>query len=177
MKLPRPKPAFLRGLSLIESVIAIGVIAIVAPLAIAALTSAGGVGVSARAETRAPLMVEAAIAEVRAARQSRSSFLDPIPPGTAFPQEDQALCLAFDHGGRLIGKIDTAAYQNGSSQLNGTDVVYLARIQGTPDPDAPASTDPTQPQIPLFILTTTIEYPAGLPIAKRQTLEFVTKLP
>ena len=70
MRLALPRPGFRRGISLVETMVSIGVLAVVAPLAIAALLRGGEGGAVARAETRAPVIVESCLGEIKTARDA-----------------------------------------------------------------------------------------------------------
>lgn len=169
MTAPRTPHRAPSGISLVETIVSVGVLAIVAPLALAAMMRAGGTGFAARAETRAPAMIEACLDEIGLARIAASGHLDPIAPGQPFGG-GTPLCLAFDRAGRLIGKVDGDAYDQGAPSVGGADATYLASLRGeeVTAPDA---------RPPLLRLTIGIEHPAAAPRRKRTRIEFLTQLP
>jgi len=160
----RRKPA---GISLVEAMVAIGVLAVVIPLAMAALAKAGDIGSSARAETRAPTIAERCLGELEAARQGDSFHFEPLAAGQAFPAGG-VWALAFDPDGELLGKLSAAQYEQGLARIGGAEVGYVARLSG--------SRVDVEPEDVLTI-TVQVEYPAAQPASRRDVLAFHTKLP
>lgn len=170
MKRTYPKQALRRGVSLVETMVAIGVLAIVGPLAIAALMKSGEGGAAARAETRSPAMVERCLDEVKSARVGVSEHLPKLQPGVAFGA-DPVLCLAFSRDGALLGRVGSGDYDAGiRDKIARHDVAYLARVEGTHDSERPGFP-------PLLSVRVTVEFPAVAPSDKRRRMEFHTKLP
>jgi hypothetical protein len=169
MKLPLPRRGFRRGVSLVETMVSIGVLAVVAPLAIAALLRGGESGTAARAETRAPAMVESCLQEIQIAREGDSKYLPALTPGQAFGS-GEVLCLAFRRDGVLLGSVAGSAYENGTLRVEEQDAAFLARLEGTLDTERPGFP-------PLLKVKVTIEHPAVAGSIKRRRMEFLTKLP
>jgi hypothetical protein len=169
MRIRRSKRGFRRGVSLVETMVSIGVLAIVAPLAIAALLRGGEGGTAARAETRAPAIVEACLHEIQSARDGASKHLPALEPGEAFGT-GEVLCLAFRRDGVLLGPLSAASYRAGIGKVAGQDAAFLARLEGALD-TARAGFPP------LLTITVTIEHPAVAGSLKRRRMEFLTKLP
>ena len=153
------------GVSLMETVVAVGVLAIAVPLAFAAMTKATSVGSSARAETRAPAIAERCLLEVKAAQKGESAFLPPIEPAVSFPGEGDVMALGFSREGRILGVVAKEDFQAGlREKMGGEDVDYVARITGRFDD-------------PELTLTVRVEYPAVKKEASRSGVGFHTKLP
>ncbi len=106
------------GVSLLEAVIAVGVMAVAVPLALSAIGSAGILGVSARAETRAPGIADWCRIELEAARRGESQVLPMIIADEAFPGGDQVLALAFDREGALLGGVESDDFDSPSLSLS-----------------------------------------------------------
>lgn len=160
------------GASLVEIMVSIGVLAVVAPLALAAMLQAGEGGNTSRAETRAPLIVENCMSELDMARKGLSKNLPPLQAGQAFGS-GELLCLAFGSDGKLLGRVDGGTYDHGIDRINQEDVVFLARLSGTEDESRGKSTDfPT-----MLTVKVAIERPAAAPSNRRKTMSFYTKLP
>ncbi|MEK7951140.1 type IV pilus modification PilV family protein [Luteolibacter soli] len=169
MKHSLPKRGWLRGVSLVETMIAIGILAVVGPLAVATLLKSGEGGVTARAETRSVAIVERCLSELKTARDGPSQYLPKLEPGANFGK-DRVVCLAFAGDGTLLGKVDEGSYSSGSGKVDSQDAVYLAKLQG--DLQTQRTGFP-----PLLTVTVTVEYPAVAPQNKRNHTEFHTQLP
>jgi hypothetical protein len=169
MKHSLPKRRWRRGVSLVETMVAIGVLALVGPLAVAALLKSGEGGAAARAETRSAVIVEQCLAELKNARSGGSQHLPALQPGMAFGG-NEVLCLAFGRDGSLIGRVSGAEYDAGHGRSGNQDVSYLARLEGSLDSQRTGYP-------PLLTVTLSIEYPAVAPGDRRRRMEFHTKLP
>lgn len=152
------------GVSLLEAVIAVGVMAVAVPLALSAIGSAGIVGVSARAETRAPGIADWCRIELEAARRGESLVLPPITAQQAFPGGDEVLALAFDREGALLGSVESDDFEAGIDRLGSEQVFFLAALSGRPDDSG-------------VVVTVNIEYPAARPAERRDAVAFHTILP
>ena len=169
MKRSRPKRGLLRGVSLVETMVAIGVLAVVGPLAVAALLKSSEGGASARAETRSPAIVERCLSELKTARDGTSEFLPKLQPGMSFGM-DGVLCLAFSGDGTLLGSVGEGGYNKGNGKVSNQDAVYLAVLEG--ELENQRSGYP-----PLLTVNIRVEYPAIAPKDKRNRMQFHTKLP
>lgn len=160
-----PSQKFRSGVSLVETVVAMGVLAIAVPLALAAMSKAGTVGSSARAETRAPAIAERCLLEVKAARRGESEVLPVLQPAVSFPGGGEVLVLGFSREGRLLGEVDAESFESGvRDELDGETVNYVASISGRFDN-------------PGVTLTVRVEHPAVQKRGKRSGVSFHTKLP
>ncbi|MGL5016927.1 MAG: hypothetical protein ACRDBP_02250, partial [Luteolibacter sp.] len=69
-----------------------------------------------------------------------------------------------------IGKIAKGTYDKGTKTLNGKTVRYIATLASETTPTPSGATPMQRAKI-------TLEYPSALPVAKRQKLEFYTRIP
>lgn len=159
-----------RGSSLIETVIAMGVLAVAIPLVFGALAESGKSGLSSEAETRSTWMVPACMAEIRASREGRPQYFYPTVAAQAFPPDGDVWALAFSPEGKLVGKVGKAAYDKGVKELEGRAVRYIASLSAAADL---AETGPA----PMLRARISLEYPSTSPAAKRQKLGFHTRIP
>ena len=159
-----------RGSSLIETVIAMGILAVAIPLVFGALAESGRGGLSSEAETRSTWIVPACMEEILASREGRPQFFTPTVIGQAFPPAGEVWALAFSPEGRPLGKLSKSLYDKGTKELNGQTIRYIATISS-------ATTTTPSGQTPLLRTRISIEYPATAPVAKRQKLDFFTRIP
>lgn len=170
MNLPVTQKSQTRGSSLIETVIAMGVLAVAIPLVFGALAESGKSGVSSEAETRSTWIVPACMEEILASREGRPQFFTATSVGQVFPPSGEVWALAFTPEGKAIGKLTKGIYDKGTKELNGQPVRYIASISS-------ATTPPTTGLTPLLRTRISLEYPSTAPAAKRQKLEFFTRIP
>lgn len=166
-----PAPPTRRGSSLIEAVIAMGVLAVAIPLVFAALAESGKSGMSARAETRSTWIIPACLSEIRASRAGLPQYFSATTTGQQFPAADGLWALAFSPDGRSLGKLSQALYNKGTRELDGQVIGYIATLSATTP--TPASTEP----VPLLRARISLEYPPTAPAAKRQKLDFYSRIP
>lgn len=169
MKSPTSPIAVRRGATLIEAVIAVGVLAVAIPLTFGTMAEAGRGKVAAAAETRSTWIVPACIAEIQAVRSGRPAHFARIPAGQPFPPAGEIWALGFADDGQALGKISKADYEKGIREIDGRVPRYIATLSAT----APAPTDESG----LFKVRVTLEHPASAPAKKRQTLDFHTRIP
>lgn len=162
----RTRPAAGAGISLVETMVAIGVLAVVIPLALATMSKVGQESLAARAETRAPAMAEYVRQELAAAREGESRWFPEITARQAFPAGG-TWCLGFDRGGEVLGRVEGDAYEQGVAELGGEEVVFLATARGRLE----------SAEDPALGITVEIEYPAVRRATDRKALAFHTKLP
>jgi type II secretory pathway pseudopilin PulG len=157
------------GISLVECVISMGVLAVIAPISLATMSQAGLGSRSARAETRAPAIVESCMSEVRAAQAGKKTLLTGIHTGTPFPSGGGILCLGFDSTGKLLGTVDESTYSQGArDKIDGKDVVYLATVNGE---------EVREGETTMLDVKVTVESPASSPSNKRSQIDFLTRTP
>jgi hypothetical protein len=153
----------------VEIMVSIGVLAVVAPLALAAMLQAGEGGSTSRAETRAPLIVENCMQELDMARKGLSPNLPTLTPGQEFGS-GETLCLAFAEDGKLLGRVEGGGYEGGVGRIGSEDAAFLARLSGKEDRSR--ADFPT-----MLTVKVAIERPAIAPANRRKAMTFYTKLP
>lgn len=159
-----------RGSSLIEAVIAMAVLAVAIPLVFAALAESGKSGISAAAETRSTWIIPACLSEIRASRAGLPQFFSATSVGEEFPSSD-VWAIAFSPEGRPLGKVPKALYDTGVQELDGQRIGYIAALSATTPVPAPSG------PVPMLRARISLEYPPAAPAAKRQKLDFFTRIP
>jgi hypothetical protein len=167
---PRPVKSRKRASSLVEAVLAIGVLALVIPLVFATLAQAGRSGASAEADTRCSWMVPACMDEIRASRDGHPQFFSTTTVGQIFPPAGEVWVLAFSSEGKPVGKITKSQFEKGIKEIDGTPVLYLGEMSAEKAPVKGGAT-------PMMNVRISIGYPAGILSAKRQKLDFHTRIP
>jgi type II secretory pathway pseudopilin PulG len=170
MKIPPVKKSGQSGSSLIEVVIAVGVMAVAVPLVFGALAESGKSGMSAEAETRSAWMVPICMEEIRASREGRSEYFTTTTTGQVFPPASEVWALAFSPEGKPLGKVSKSEYDKGIKTLGTSKVLYLTTLSST------VPKTQTGP-VPMLSARISLEYPSGAPAAKRQKLDFFTRIP
>jgi Tfp pilus assembly protein PilV len=160
----------LTGATLIEAVIAVGVLAVAVPLVFGTIAEAGKGGQSAEAETRAPWMVRTCMEEIQASRDGKPQYFTATTTGQPFPPAGDVWALAFSADGKPVGKLSKSLYERGSKELDGKPVRYIAVISATTQPPVANTT-------PMLKSRVSIEYPATVPAKKRNKLDFHTRIP
>ena len=163
MKTSLPSRFRRRGASLVEAVVAVAVLAVAIPLALAAMGKAGDSSSSARAETRAPVIASFIRSELEAARQDGSEIYGKLIAGQSFPTGGRK-ALAFGRDGAYLGEISSAQYDKGLSRLNDQEVFFIASAKGVTKPRG-------------VLVTVRIEHPAVRKTAQRSVVELHTLLP
>jgi type II secretory pathway pseudopilin PulG len=170
MKHPCDKCGSERGASLIEAVIAIGVLAVAIPIVFGALAEAGKCGLASQAETRSTWMIPACMDEIRASRAACPQYFTATMIGQTFPPTSEVWALAFSAEGKPIGKISQVLYDRGTRVIDGHSVRYIASLVSS---TAASKGEPT----PLLRVHIALEYPAMAPVEKRRKLDFYTLIP
>lgn len=155
---------------MIETVIAMGVLAVAIPLVFGAMAESGKSGMSAEAETRSIWLVPVCMDEIRASREGRPRYFTSTAAAQAFPPNGDVWALAFSAEGKPVGKISKAAYDRGIKELDGQAVRYIASLSAAENPaEAEAA--------PMLRTRISVEYPSASPAAKRRKLDFYTRIP
>ena len=170
MKSPLPPRASDCGASLIEVIIAMGVLSVALPLIFAVMARSGQSTASAQAETRCVWIIPACMTEIEAAHSGTSRFLPRLTRGQQFPAPGETLALAFSEDGRALGLVEPQPYNKGIKNLAGETLRYIVSIHTEPTPVKPDAT-------PMLSLRLTLEYPSAAPVVKRQKLDFFTRIP
>lgn len=158
------------GATLVEAVIAMGVLAVAVPLVFGAIAEAGKSGQSAEAETRAPWIVSACMDEIQASRNGKPQYFTTTSTGQPFPPVGNVWALAFSADGKPVGKLSKALYDGGSKELDGKPVRFIAVLSAATQPPVANTT-------PMLKSRVSIEYPAAAPANKRAKLDFHTRIP
>ena len=159
----RPSPA---AFALIETAIALGVLAVTLPLAMALLTRSSQTSAATRAEDQLGTVVSACRMEARAARIGQSRFLPDTSSGQPLVPPGTLVAIACSATGRLIDPIDRETYLRGSP----------------PGPAAPAFVvtlrvlPPVVPGRPAM-LRVAMEYPSTAPASRRAEIRCLTGIP
>ncbi|GAA5481044.1 prepilin-type N-terminal cleavage/methylation domain-containing protein [Haloferula sargassicola] len=153
-----------RGVSLVEVVIAVAVLAVAIPLSLAAMTKAGDVAGAARAETRAPSIAEFVKMELEQARRGTSEIYDQLQ-ATEELTEDKSKPLGFGRDGAYVAELEKAEYENGVRPAVGRDEVYFV-AQATSRLEERG-----------MVVTVKVSYPASRSSKDRSDVEFHTLLP
>ena len=170
MKISSPTPPQTRGASLVEAVIAMGVLAVAIPLVFGALAESGKSGLSSEAETRSTWIIPACMEEIQASRAGKPQYFTATTVGQIFPPAGEVWVLGFSEEGKPVGKVDKAVYDKGAKEIGGKSVRYLVSLSA-------ATITPLTGATPMLSLRMSLEYPATAPVAKRQKLEFYARLP
>ena len=159
-----------RGSSLIETVLAMSVLAVAIPLVFGALAESGKSGISSEAETRSAWMVPVCMDEIHASREGRPQYFTPTAVAQAFPPKGDVWALAFSPEGKPVGKISKAAYDKGIKELDGQAVRYVASLSAAENPEKVETA-------PMLSTRISVEYPAASPAVKRRKIDFYTSIP
>lgn len=170
MKLHSSDNSFAVGSTLIEAIIAIGVLAVVIPLVFGALAESGKCGTAAQAETRSTWIIPACLDEIHASREGHPQYFTATMNGQTIPPVGEVWALAFSADGKPVGKLSKVAYESGTREIDGKPIRYIALLSSA----AAAITPGTTPMLNLRIV---IEYPAAARAAKRGKIDFLTRIP
>lgn len=150
------------GVSLVETMVAVGVLAVMIPVALAAIQQAGAVGHVAGAQSRAPSIADHCLLELEAALCGASELLPAGGGDGTWPTG--GVVLAFDQTGHCLGRVDEASYEAGMSSRSGDRPVFLARVGTDRDPTGLA-------------VAVSVEHPAVRAARLRERFVFHTRLP
>jgi hypothetical protein len=155
-----------RGSTLVESVIAIGVLAVAIPMVFGTLTESGKSGLASQAETRSSWIVPACMDEIRASREGRPQYFTATDTAQPFPAAGDVWALAFSADGKPVGKLTRSLYDKGLKELNGKPVRYIATMAAV-----------KQAASPMLRVDILLEYPSNAKAEKRAKLDFHTRIP
>jgi len=161
-----------RGLTLMETVIAVGIIAFAVPIILATTSNSTKIRRDAEGETRASWIVtDLQRMLTESWRNIPHEALTPAPPFPDFASEEAPLVFHYDIDGRFLQTGTTSDVQNGSKLPRS---VYLVTLYGTGQD--PQNFLPVQPK-QLSLVTVDIHYPSAAPRAKRQISSYNVMIP
>jgi Tfp pilus assembly protein PilV len=169
MKAARHRRRLSRGATLVEAIIAVGVLAVAVPVVFGALAEAGKTRFSAQAETRSSWIVPACLAEIHASRDGRPQYFTATTSGQPFPPAGDVWALGFAPDGRPVGKLSKTLYDRGAKELDGKPIRFIALLS--------AAAESVAQQTPMLRARISIEYPASAPASRRGKLDFHTRIP
>lgn len=170
MNSPTPRLRCQKGTTMVEAIIAMGVLAVAVPLTYGALAEAGKAGLSAQAETRSTWIIPACIEEIQNSRAGSPQYFTATKIGQPFPPAGDVWALAFAPDGRPVGKMPKSFYDRGTKELDGKPVRFIAVLSATSQSAATGTT-------PMLNARITIEYPASVPAKSRGKIDFHTRIP
>lgn len=169
---PLNPPTARRGASLIEAMIAVGVLAVALPLVFGTFVESGRVSMSAEAETRSGWIVPACLAEIDASRDGTTAYFTATQTGDSFPDAGEVWALGFNREGEVVGKITKSDYDTGVRPTGENPVRYIATLTATPEAEGDTPGD-----LRMMRTTIALEFPASAPAEKRNSLKFHTRIP
>jgi hypothetical protein len=167
MKIAPAKISRRAGSTLVESSIAMGVLALAVPLVFGSMAEAGKSGASAEAETRSAWIIPACLQEIENSRAGKPQFFTATETGQTFPPQNEIWALAFSNEGSIVDKITIAQYESGIKKIKGKSISHLAKINASKPDENDGILD----------LCITIEYPTTAPAGNRRTLDFHSRIP
>lgn len=169
MKISYHDDCIRRGSTLVDVVIAIGVLAVAIPWVFETLAAAGKCALVAQAESRSSWMIRVCMDEMRASRAACPQYFSSTSIGEIFPPGGEVWALAFAADGKVLGKISRDHYDHGIREADGRSVRYIGRIESMVDPEDHG--------VPLMLRAhISVEFPAALPVGKRRAIDFYTRI-
>lgn len=170
MKQSPNQNSFLPGATLIEAVIAVGVLAVAVPLVMGTIAEAGKSGMASEAETRSTWMISTCMAEINASRVGQSRYFPATTTGQSFPSAGDVWALAFSTEGKPVGRLSKSQYDKGAKELDGKPVRFIAVLSAMPQTT-------TSGGVTMLKTRISIQYPAAAPETKRGKLDYHTLIP
>ncbi len=113
MKTAPSSPRSGRGATMVEAVIAVGVLAVAIPMVFGAIAKSGESGIASQAETRSTWIVPACMREIRASREGRSTYFAATAAGQAFPPAGEVWAYFTDRvQPELLGQFTLTDFTN-----------------------------------------------------------------
>ena len=148
------------GFSLVEAVVALGVLAVAVPLGMAALAGAVASDGVARADAVAPGIVATCLEELRAAKQGGGRWLPAVETGELLAGKSWR--LGFSSAGEVIGYVEPETDQTGCRDGR---MAYLAKMEWIGADEAAGK------------VRVTVGFPVAARAEVRKKVEFVTRMP
>lgn len=160
-----------RGLTLMEAVVAIGVVAVAVPLILGATSVSSKTRIAAEAETRASWMAQEGFRQLTAAWQNLKSPAFPTKPSfPTFGSVTAPVILLYNAEGSLLGQGTASDYEQGSRNPQ---AVYLVSVYGIGQKANNLQTGEEN----LSRVTISVENSARAPKAKRSSSSFTLLIP
>lgn len=166
-----------RGSSLIETAIAMGVLAVAIPLVFGALAESGKSTLSSEAETRSTWIIPACMEEIQASRSGRPQFFATTVVDESFPPIGGIWALGFSREGQTVGKLTQSEYDSGTQEIEGQSIRYIATLKAEKDSPGDLETEQKSSIAPILRVQISLEFPATSPANKRQKLQFYSCIP
>jgi hypothetical protein len=144
------------GFSLLEVVVSLGVLAVAIPLALAGIAGSANADLASRADSLAGSMVAVCLKEWSEAKGAKEEI--------GGDESGEVWSMGFAATGESCGTVEAKDYRSGCRKAG---VIYLVRVEETPAEDVSPARE----------VRVSVEFPAAAPEAKRQRLEFFTRLP
>lgn len=166
-----------RGSSLMETVIAMGVLAVAIPLVFGAIGEAGKSTMASEAETHSTWIVPACMQEIQASRDGKPEYFTATVVNETFPSAGDVWAIGFSAEGKPVGKVSKASYDKGTPEADGKPIRYIASLSAETAEVAAGDAQTTPGTTPILRARIAIEFPSTAPAARRQKLEFYTRIP
>lgn len=160
-----------RGLTLMEAVIAIGIVAVAVPLILAATSAASKSRINSEADTRAAWIAKETQRQlIDAWRGLPDTYFPTKPAFPAFSSEAEPLVLLFNQSAGLIGPGNPEVHASGSSN---PDAYYMVAIHG--EAAIPSTADQADNSLSKVFIS--VEHNAKSPRSKRKSNPFLVLIP
>jgi type II secretory pathway pseudopilin PulG len=160
-----------RGLTLMEAVIAIGIVAVAVPLILAATSAASKSRINSEADTRAAWIAKETQRQlIDAWRGLPDTYFATKPAFPAFSSETEPLVLLFNQSAGLIGPGNAEVYASGSSD---PEAFYMVAMRG--EAAIPSTADLADNSLSKVFIS--VEHSAKSPRSKRTSNPFLVLIP
>ena len=166
-----------RGSSLIETAIAMSVLAVAIPLVFGALAESGKSTLSSEAETRSTWIIPACMEEIQASRSGRPQFFATTVVDEPFPPTGGVWALGFSGEGQAVGTLTKSEYDSGIREIAGQSIRYIATLKAEKTLPGDLEAEPKPSITPILRVQISLEFPAISPANKRQKLQFYSRIP
>ena len=166
-----------RGSSLIETAIAMSVLAVAIPLVFGALAESGKSTLSSEAETRSTWIIPACMEEIQASRSGRPQFFATTVVDEPFPPTGGVWALGFSGEGQAVGTLTKSEYDSGTQEIAEQSIRYIATLKAEKTLPGDLEAEPKPSITPILRVQISLEFPAISPANKRQKLQFYSRIP
>ena len=157
-----------RGFTLMESVISVGLLALVIPLVVALVAASGTASRSATDDTKAAFMARSVMEEIVAAREGGGDLIEEELEWPEFPGPGGRYVITADDEGNLLSLLEAGAYETGVDERG---VAYLISVRGE------QQDFPVHPELQsLSKVEIMVEFPAIAPRDNRRSRTFIQLL-